>query len=250
MPRFEIRNFPVLEYRAKEAMNTLCTNLSFAGGDIRKIMITSSHPQEGKSFVAMNLMRTFANLGMHVVLVDADIRASRLQRTFNIRIDDLQTADMRYPGLSRYLAGRNSASEILGETNIPNASMILAGSTVANSLPLFNTPRFSRLLDALAKQFDIVLVDAPPIGTIIDAAKMAASCDGTLFVVQSNSVSYPHLINSLRQIEKTGCSLLGTVLNQYDDRESSNKYYYYADNYYTHPEPRKQNSPAQPRKNK
>ena len=57
MPSFEIKRFGQLEYQAKEAVNTLCTNLSFAGGDIKKIMITSCHPQEGKSFISMNLMR-------------------------------------------------------------------------------------------------------------------------------------------------------------------------------------------------
>ena len=241
MPYFEIRNLPELEYRAKEAMNTLCTNLSFAGGDIRKIMITSSHPQEGKSFIAINLMRAFASLGMRVVLVDADIRASQLQRIYGIRVTSSQGVAIQYAGLSRYLAGRCALEDILGKTNIPNASMVLAGSAVTNSLPLFNTPKLEKLLDALAKEFDIVLVDAPPVGTIIDAAKIATVCDGTLFVVQSNNVSRTHLLNSLHQIEKTGCSILGTVLNQYDDHETTNKYYYY-DDYYNYSPTRKKRS--------
>jgi len=231
MPSFEIVNFQSLDYQAKEAINTLCTNLSFAGGDIKKIMVTSTHPQEGKSFVSINLMRSFASLGMRVVLVDADIRASQLQKAYDIRIGN-PGVDGRYPGLSRYLAGRCSVEEIIGKTNIPNAWMILAGSTVSNSLPLFNGPRLKNLLNALAERFDIVLVDAPPVGTIIDAAKVATVCDGTLFVVQSNAVSRSHLSSSLRQIEKTGCPVLGTVLNQYDDRVYGNKYYYSGDYYY------------------
>lgn len=237
MPIFHIRNFIDLEYQAKEAMNTLCTNLSFAGGDIKKIMITSSHPQEGKSFVSMNLMRAFASLGLRVVLVDADIRASQLQKTYDIRIEGVENPVGKYPGLSRYLAGKCSLDEIIGKTNIPSAWMILAGGTVSNSLPLLKTQRLKYLLTALADKFDIVLVDAPPVGTIIDAAQIATICDGTLFVVQSNAVSRSHLANSLHQLEKTGCPLLGTVLNQYDDRNYTKKYYYSGNYYYSRSNP-------------
>lgn len=225
MPAFEIRCFSTLEYQAKEALNTLSTNLSFAGGDIKKIMVTSCHPQEGKSFVSMNLMRSFAEQGMRVVLIDADIRASMLQLRYDIQISGLREGE-RYPGLTRYLAGRCGVDDVLARTNIPNAWMILAGSTVKNSLPFFNTPRLKNLLDALSQRFDVILIDVPPIGTIIDAAKIAPLCDGTLVVVQSNAISHSHLTNALRQIEKTGCPLLGTVLNQFDNRTYSDKYYY------------------------
>ena len=248
MPTFEIKRFNPLDYQAKEAVNTLCTNLSFAGGDIKKIMVTSCHPQEGKSFITMNLMRNFASLGMRVVLVDADIRASALQTVYGIQIDGVGVEE-KYPGLAGYLAGRCSLEDILGRTSIPNAWMILSGRKVINSLPLFNTPRLKNLLNLLATKFDIVLVDAPPVGTIIDAAKIATSCDGTLFVVESGTVSRTHLQRSLSQIEKTGCNLLGTVLNRYDDREYGSKYYYSGGSYSHYGRYGKQANPyATPRK--
>lgn len=232
MPRFEIRNFDSPDFQVREAVNALCTNLSFAGDDYKRIMLTSCFPSEGKSFVSMNMLRTFAQLGMRTVLVDCDLRASQLQNRYKILVES-DIPDFRYPGLTRYLAGRCSAEDILGATNIPNAWMILAGRTVSNSLPLLNTARLKKLLESLAEQFDIVLVDAPPVGTIIDAAKIASACDGTLFVVESGVVSRAKLSNALKQIERTGCTLLGTVLNQYDDRLSSNKYYS-ANSYYNH----------------
>lgn len=241
MPNFEIRSFLQPEYQVKEAVNTLCTNLSFAGGDIKKIMITSCHPQEGKSFISMSLLRAFAQLGMRVVLVDADIRASQLQRAYDIRIDG-ESSSAHYPGLSRYLAGRCTLEDVLGPTSIPNAWMILAGRTVTNSLPLFSTPRLKSLLNALSEKFDVVLVDAPPVGTIIDAAKIATVCDGTLFIVESGTVSRSQFQRALHQIELTGCALLGTVLNQYDDRSYGNKYYYsgyYSSRYRSEEKPRR-----------
>ena len=127
---------------------------------------------------------------------------------------------------SLYLAGRCSLDDILGITNIPNAWMVLAGKTVINSLSLFASPRFNTLLNDLAAKFDIVLVDAPPIGTIIDPARIAESCDGMLLVIQSGSVVVQELSDVIKQIEKTKCPLLGTVLNKYDDKMYGKKYYY------------------------
>lgn len=231
MVKFEIRRLAPLDYQTKEAVNTLCTNLSFAGGDIKRIMLTSCHPQEGKSFVSMQLMRGFSELGMRVVLVDADIRASKLQWAYDIQISGANSGN--YPGLTRCLAGRASIDDVLGSTNIPGAWMILSGRTVNNSLPLFNTPRLKDILEKLSAQFDIVLVDAPPVGTIIDAARIATACDGTLFVVKSGDVPHAHLVNALYQIEKAGCPILGTVLNQFDDCMHRDKYYYYSNGYYS-----------------
>lgn len=230
MVRMDIKRFKPLEYQATEAINTLCTNLFFAGGDIRRIMITSCRPQEGKSFVSMNLMRSLAGLGMRVVLVDADIRASAIQGSFGVQITVPDGG--RYMGMTHYLAGRCSMNDILAETNIPNAWMILSGENVTKSLPLLNTPRLTELLDTLAENFDVVLVDAPPVGTIIDAARIASVCDGTLFVVQSGVVSHQELQESILQIEKTGSPILGYVLNQYDEHKYGGKYYYHKSGYY------------------
>ena len=220
----DIRHFGALEYQLSEAMNTLCTNLSLAGGDIRKILITSCHPQEGKSFIAMNLMRAMAGVGKKVVLVDADIRASLLQRTYDIQ---LRGTDKKYLGLCGYLSGLCDIEDIVGRTNIQGAHMILSGRVVMNSFPLFNSPRLEELLNRLAAEYDIVLVDAPPVGTIIDAAKVAMQCDGALFVVESGGISVGELKSSSAQIEKTGCPILGYVLNKADGRELNGKYYTY-----------------------
>ena len=230
MIEMNIRRMGELEYPAVEAINTLCTNLSFAGGDIKKIMITSCHPQEGKSFVAMNLMRAMAGLGLKVILVDADIRASALQGTYGIEV--LSDNKNKYLGLCGYLTGRCTADDIVAQTNIDCASLILSGRTVINSLPLFNSPKLKTLLDQLACEYDIVLIDAPPVGTIIDAAKIARVCDSTLFVVQCGAVSVDELKDSVSQIEKSGCPVMGYVLNKYNSKEHGGKYYYHKP-YYT-----------------
>jgi len=229
MVDMKITRFESLAYQANEALNTLCTNLFFTGGDIKKIMVTSCHPQEGKSFVAMNLMRSLAGLGMKVVLVDADIRASAIQGVYGVQIT---TSDgQAYPGLTRYLAGRCQIEDIIGTTDIANAWMILSGRNVTNSLPLLSSSRLKNLLDTLAKQFDVIIVDAPPVGTIIDGAKIAGVCDGTLFVVQSGGTSHHELTAAIQQIDKTGSPILGYVLNKFDERQYGDKYYYHKSYY-------------------
>ena len=98
---------------------------------------------------------------------------------------------------------------------------------------MLNSPRLGHLLDELAKQFDYVLVDAAPVGTVIDAAQIAKSCDGTLIVVNYNSIHRRELIEVKQQIEQTGCPILGAVLNmvEFDSYVSKN---YYHKSYYSH----------------
>lgn len=231
----DITRFGELDYQAAEAVNTLCANLSFLGGDFKKIMITSCHPQEGKSFISMNLMRSIAALGLRVVLVDADIRASALQGTYGINVH--MPSDKKYMGLSGYLVGRSRIDDIVGKTSIPGAYMILAGRNVTKSLPLFNSPRMGQLLESLSRSFDVVLVDTPPVGTLIDAAQIATLCNGTLFVVRSENTGAGELASAIEQIEKTGCPIMGYVLNRSHEKSHSKKYYYNS-NYSNYASPR------------
>lgn len=225
MKRLEITNFPPLDYASEEAINTLATNLFFAGSDIRKVMITSCNSGEGKSFLSMNLMRTLAGLGKRVVLVDADLRKSCIASRYGVCFPDGKI------GLAHYLAGMNDINDILYVTNIPNMYMVPVGRLVSNSLSLLNTPRLSQMLDYLSEQVDLVLVDVAPVGMIIDAAQISKSCDGTLIAVHYNRIHRRELLEVRRQIEQAGSKILGCVLNKvefesYSNRKYYNKYYY------------------------
>lgn len=227
MKTLQITRFAPLDYSTNEALNTLSTNLSFSGNDVKKIMLTSCRNQEGKSFLSMNLMRTLATMGKRVILVDADLRRSALVSQYGIKTPE------KIMGLTHYLAGMCSLDDIVYETNIPDAYLILAGHVVANSLSLLNAPRLTKMLNLLVKTFDIVLVDSPPVGLIIDAAQIAKSCDGVLFVVSENAISRNELAAATKQISQTGCPILGAVLNKVTfDTHSAKKYYHRT--YYTH----------------
>lgn len=221
MNTLTINKFDKLDYPTNEAMNTLCTNLTFAGSDATRILLTSCHAQEGKSFLSMNLMRSFARMGKRVVMVDTDLRKSAIARRFDIEMPPDS------PGLVHYLAKQCDIEDVVYKTNIPNAYMIPVGRDVRNSIQLLSGDRFPNLMESLVQAFDYVIVDAPPVGMVIDAAIIAKYCDGTLFVVSDNDVKRRELYEAKVQIEKTGCPILGAVLNKAMFNTRSSKRYYY-----------------------
>ena len=230
MKTLKIGKFPQLSFQSAEAVNTLCTNLSFSGENMRKIMLTSCHASEGKSFLSMNIMRTMANFGRTVAHVDADLRRSMIRGKFKLQFED----ENNRVGLAHMLAGMAKIEDVIYKTDIEGAYMVPEGRDVSNPMPLLNSERFRQLLDYLADNVDYVLVDAPPVGTVIDAAQIAKYCDGTLLIVGYNGVRRQELIDARDQLEQTGCPILGTVLNMVKfDNYMSRKYYYksYYSNY-------------------
>lgn len=227
MKTLKITNFPAVSYPVNEAFNTLSTNITFAGQQYKKIMITSAHASEGKSFTSMNLLRKMAERGKQVILIDADLRRSMIESTYGLQYEKGTHAY----GLSHYLAGMAPLEEVLYQTSIKNAYMIPMGRELLNPIPLLINPRFQELLNALAEQFDYVFVDAAPVGVVIDAAEIAKFCDGTLLVVSQNQVHRQELIEAKNQLEQTGCPILGAVLNQVDYGSYTSKKYYYKSHY-------------------
>lgn len=223
MNRLSVTRFPLLGYACGEAMNTLCTNLSFSGENVRKIMVTSCHAAEGKSYLSMNIMRTMAKLGKTVALVDADLRRSVISAKYGLRF-----AEPEHPwGLAHFLAGKVKEDDVIYQTDITGAYMVPVGREVSNPLPLLNSPRFDQLLETLTRLADYVIVDAPPVGTVIDGAQIAKSCDGTLIVVSYNGVRRQELLDAKEQLEQTERPILGAVLNMVEyDNYLSRRYGY------------------------
>lgn len=227
MNQLVISQFPPLSYPCAEAVNMLCTNLSFSGEQVKRVMITSCHASEGKSYLSMNILRTMAKLGRRVVMVDCDLRRSTILQHYGI-----QFANSGSPlGLTHLLAGMAEESDVIYETDIPGAFMIPAGKHVTNSLPLLNSERFRTLMQNLREQFDYTIVDAPPLGMVIDAAQIAKYCDGTLLVVGYNTVRRQEIIDVKAQIDQTGCPILGAVVNMMAYDSFLSRKYAYKSNY-------------------
>lgn len=213
--------FPALEYAGEEAINTLCTNLTFTGSKYRKIIISSVVSGEGKSFLAMQIMRTLAGLGKKVALIDADLRRSTIDATFRTQYPSKDRL-----GITHFLARKCEMNDIIYSTDIRRAFYIPVGYSFTNSLALLNAPRFPTLLDEIAANTDYVLVDSPPVGMIVDGLEIAKSCDGAILVVSYNSIRRRDLLEVSKRIEKTGCDIIGTVINKVPVNIYKGKNYY------------------------
>ena len=231
MNQITIKRFTVLSYAAREAINTLCTNLSFFEKNVRRVMDTSCHASEEKSFVSMNIMRIMARLGKTAALVDADLRRSMITTKYGLEFDNNDGGW----GFSHWLAGMVEEDQIIYSTNIRGAYIIPVGHEVSNPLLLLVSTRFDTLMNSLAQQVDYVIVDAPPLRVVIDAAEISKSCDGTLIVVNHNSKHRQELLNVKEQLEQSGSPILGAVLNMAPfDNYLGRKYYYKSYYYYDH----------------
>ena len=203
------------DYFYNEAMKTLRTNIQFAGRDVKTILVTSCFPNEGKSDVTFQLAREIGNMGRNVLFLDADIRKS----TFLSRYQVKRTVS----GLSQYLSGQKSRQEICFHTNFENVDIIFAGALAPNPAELLEDPSFEGLLADMRSAYDYILIDTPPIGSLIDAAIIAKFCDGAIIVVESERVSYRMVQKAKEQLEVTGCHVIGAVLNKVDT--ASERYY-------------------------
>ncbi len=228
MRKIEITRFPELDYVSAEGLNTLVTNLSYCGQDVRRIMVTSRYAGEGKSYVTMNLLRTFARMGRKVIVVDTDLRASGIQLDYHLRTNNGEIV-----GLSEYLSGKNEFDDVIYETNIPGAYIIPAGHEAPNPLQLLDTDRMKKLMENLLKTYDLVLVDTAPVGVLVDAVAIAKFCDGALLVVSYGQGKQKEISEAVEHIKQTGCKMLGAVLNEVKFKKLSNKHYYYSSRRYS-----------------
>ncbi|MBQ8085738.1 MAG: CpsD/CapB family tyrosine-protein kinase [Lachnospiraceae bacterium] len=213
-----------LDFKSNEAYKTLRTNISFSGDDIRVIALTSSVPNEGKSVVAFNLANSLAEDGKKVLYIDADIRKSVTVVRYGV--------DVETKGLAHYLSGQAKLEQVIYETNIDNLSVIFTGQTAPNPSELLGNDRFKKMLEQEREEFDYIIIDCPPLGSVIDAAIVAKECDGAIIVIETDNVSYKIVQRVKKQLDQSGCRILGAVLNKV---EMGGKGYYgkgYYGNYY------------------
>lgn len=216
------------DYFYEESIKTLRTNIQFSSKQVKVVLLTSCYPNEGKSDIAFSLSLEMGKAGKRVLLVDADIRKSNFIKRYSVN----QTIH----GLSQYLSGQVERQWLTYQTNFPNVDMIFAGPLAPNPSELLGDPAFGELLEEKRKEYDYIFIDTPPIGNMIDAAIVAEKSDGAVLVIESEAVSYNVAQKSLAQLERSGCKILGAVLNKVDMKKD--KYYssYYGryGGYYKH----------------
>ena len=194
-------------YFYEEAMKTLRTNVQFSGKNNKVILLTSGHGNEGKSDISFNLAVELGKAGKKVLLIDADIRKSVYKERYNIQEET--------KGLSQYLSGQvEQIDEVVCKTNYENVYMILAGPYAPNPTEMLGDELFGQLLKAAKQVFQYVIIDTPPLGIVVDAAVIGQYCDGAIIVVEKDATSYRLCQKVKAQLEKSGCKILGAVLNK------------------------------------
>lgn len=224
MNKIKMNSIQELPYAVEESINRLRINVSFLGNEIKKIMVVSTLPNEGKSFVTMQMWKQMANAGIKSVLVDADMRNSVLVKKNDIELQD----GKEMKGLANYLAEDFSLDEVIYESPFENGDIIPNVENIINPSMLLEGDKFGNMLNELSKDYRYVFVDAPPLGLVSDAEKIGSMCDGAILVIRSGETTRAEVKNSIKQLERSGCKILGVVLNRATDlknKYSKQKYY-------------------------
>jgi capsular exopolysaccharide synthesis family protein len=213
-----------------EAYRLLRIDLQHVSSDpLRRVLVTSARPGEGKSTNVANLGAAFAQAERSVLIIDADMRRPTLHTVFR---------QPSAPGLSTYLAGNAMLAAVLHKTAVPNLTLLASGPIPPNPADLLASRRMRDLLEEATERFDVVLLDSPPILAVSDACAMAALVDGVLLVVGSGDTPQVALRRARAQVEAVHGRLLGAVVNRFNAKAngySSHEYDSY-DSYYGMPE--------------
>ncbi len=189
------------------------------------ILVTSSVPQEGKSYTASNLAAAMALDGKRVVLIDADLHRPRQHDVFDVPVQ---------PGLTNILVGQAKLSDCLHETGIYNLRFLAAGILPPNPVELLNSPSMEAVMEELKTQTDVIIFDSPPLLATSDAQVLASKVDGVLYVMQLGRVAKSSIARSFELLAQARAEVLGIALNKIDSKTShSNDYggYYYSGYY-------------------
>lgn len=211
-------------YPVREAFKTLRSNLLFCGKDIKTILVTSTYESEGKSTISTELSKSLAEINKRTLLIDADMRRSVILRR------NLKTQNI--PGLSELLSGQAAVEEVLYNTQIPNFDVIFSGHFPPNPVELLSSSVFSDLLKRFEEIYDYIIIDSPPLAPVIDAAVISTHCDGAIMIITPGNVKYAEALAVKNQLTKSGCKILGVVLNEIDPKHKDLTLTYKRSSYY------------------
>ena len=205
---------------AAEAYRSIRTGIYFSGGKekIRRILVTSPAPGDGKTTLATNLAITMAQSNRRTVILDADFRKPQLEKTFGIDNEK---------GLSNALVGEAQLDEIIYPTPVENLWVIPCGTPPPNPAELLNDDAFAQLLEKLAERFEKIIIDSPPVLAVTDATIAAANVDGVLLVLRSAKNARAAAVKAKQQLLTVGARIIGAVLNDAGSESREYSYYYY-----------------------
>lgn len=206
---------------AAESYRTLRTNISLSQVDnpIQSLLVTSCIPREGKSTTVANLGVTFALAQQKVLVIDADLRRPILHRLFGIP---------NVQGLTHTLSDTIEYDQVFTPTKIANLWVVTCGIIPPNPSELLGSKKMKAFLEKAKQQFDIILLDSPPISSLADASVLGSIVDGVLFIIKAKTANRDLISKAKEQLETVGANIIGVVLNDVDvKKDGYYKYYYY-----------------------
>lgn len=204
---------------AIESLRGLRTTIHFALMDAphNSLLITGSSPGLGKSFISKNLGAVLANAGQRIVIIDADLRKGRINKEFGLR---------RENGVSEYVVGSVKLEDIVKPTSVPNLWVVTTGQIPPNPSELLMHQRFEQMFEQLGQQFDTLIVDAPPILAVSDAAIIGRMTGATLMVARAGRHPIAELEQSVKRLNHAGVQVKGFVFNDLNTDRQRYRYGY------------------------
>jgi len=184
---------------------------------IKTIIVTSSIPGEGKSFVAANLAITFAQAGESTLLIDGDLRKGKVHKAFNIKNEQ---------GLGGVLAGISDAQKVVVKSNISNLYLMTRGPYVPNPAQLLSSGHLKDSLQELKVRFKRIIIDSVPVLGLADALIVAKKTEGLVFVIKAGSTSIK-LVKDSRKLLSNNLKVTGSILNNVKSQSGQAYYYQY-----------------------
>jgi protein-tyrosine kinase len=208
-----------------EAYRVLRTNLHYANPDapLKRVLVTSTAPGEGKSTTLANLAVTLAQTERSVLVVDGDLRRPMVHEMLRLRST---------PGLTSYLAGDSLLEAVVSKSHIPNLSVVPSGPIPPNPAELLASRRMREFLETMSERYDVMLIDSPPVLAVTDACALASMTDGVIFVVGSGKIPQAAMRRARDQILAAQGRILGVVVNQFDARAADGYSRSYYQKYY------------------
>ncbi len=207
--------------------NRLRDNVLFlnADGDKKVIQLGSAVAKEGKTTVACNLAVSLGLTEKKVIVVDLDFRKPKVHRRFEEGIEN---------GIAEYVLGTVSLKEVVKHTKYKNVDIITRGEKIYNSSLVLLSNKFIELINALREEYDFVILDCAPILQVSDYIHIGRVADGMLFVVAHEMTTKNMVADAMKELNKNGVKLLGTVFSMYDPKTTRGKYYYGYSNKYNY----------------
>ncbi len=208
-----------------EDIRTIRTNLDFSLSEFDKkvVMVTSSLPSEGKTFISSNLAVTLAENGNKVLLVDCDLRRGRLHRLFGVSNEQ---------GLSNLISKYDKdidLAEYIRKTDMSKLIVLTRGAVPPNPSELLSSPKFKAIIEAFKKHFDYIVLDSAPVNGLPDALILSKVSDKVVIVAKYESTTIDALEDTKKALENVDANIAGVVINSIPRSKTKYGYYYYGE---------------------